>query len=111
MLRVKELNGAIALDMPYKGKHLSMIFLLPDENHSSLADVEEAMSKVTDLNAILKFGHKVKVEVTLPRFKLESQLDLVEPLKDLGKCTNFIKIKFISQFEVIDLEKNYILVN
>ena len=87
MLRVKDLNGAIALDMPYKGKRLSMIFLLPDENHSSLADVEEAMSKVTDLNAILKFEYKVKVKVTLPRFKLESQLDLVEPLKELGKCT------------------------
>ena len=77
MRRVKELNGAIALDMPYKGKRLSMIFLLPNEKHSSLADLEAAMSKVTDLNSIFykfhKFGRKSKVEVTLPRFKLESE--------------------------------------
>lgn len=89
MLRVKDLKGAIALDMPYKGKRLSMIFLLPDENHSSLGDLEDAMTKVTDLNAILKFGRKVKVEVSLPRFKLESQLDLNEPLEQLGMTDMF----------------------
>ena len=93
MKRVKELKGAIALDMPYKGKRLSMIFLLPNEKHSSLTDLEETMSKVTDLNAIFhkfhKFGRKVKVEVTLPRFKLESQFDLAEPLKQLGMTDMF----------------------
>merc|ERR1712200_10343 len=76
MLRVKELKGAIALYMPYKGKRLSMIFLLPDETRSSLEDLEDAMSKVENLNGILKFGKKVKCEVSLPKFKLESQLDL-----------------------------------
>ena len=93
MKRVKELKGAIALDMPYKGKRLSMIFLLPNEKHSSLTDLEETMSKVTDLNAIFhkfhKFGRKVKVEVTLPRFKLESQFDLAEPLMQLGMTDMF----------------------
>jgi len=93
MKRVKELKGAIALDMPYKGKRLSMIFLLPDDKRSSLADLEEAISKVTDLNSIFhkfhKFGRKVKVEVTLPRFKLESEFDLVEPLKQLGMTDMF----------------------
>jgi len=93
MLRVKDLKGAIALDMPYKGERLSMIFLLPDHNHSSLEDLEEAMSKVTDLNSILKFGKKVKVQVTLPRFKLESQLELVEPLKQLGMTDMFDETK------------------
>ena len=47
----------------------------------------------TDLNAILKFGRKVKVEVTLPRFKLESQLDLNEPLKQLGMADMFDETK------------------
>ena len=93
MRRVKELNGAIALDMPYKGKQLSMIFLLPNDKHSSLADLEDAMSKVTDLNSIFhkfhKFGRKSKVEVTLPRFKIESEFDLVEPLKQLGMTDMF----------------------
>ena len=93
MLRVKDLKGAIALDMPYKGERLSMIFLLPDPNHSSLEDLEEAMSKVTDLNSILKFGKKVEVLVTLPRFKLESKLKLVEPLKQLGITDMFDETK------------------
>merc|ERR1711983_674421 len=89
MLRVKDLRGAIALDMPYKGKRLSMIFLLPDPDHSSLEDLEDAMSKVEDLNGILKFGKKVKCEVSLPKFKLESQLDLNEPLQELGMTDMF----------------------
>ena len=93
MRRVKELNGAIALDMPYKGKRLSMIFLLPNDKQSSLADLEDAMSKITDLNSIFhkfhKFGRKSKVEVTLPRFKIESEFDLVEPLKQLGMTDMF----------------------
>ena len=97
MRRVKELNGAIALDMPYKGKRLSMIFLLPNDKHSSLADLEDAMSKVTDLNSIFhkfhKFGRKSKVEVTLPRFKLESELDLNEPLNKLGMTDMFDEFK------------------
>jgi serine protease inhibitor len=86
---VKDLQGATALDMPYKGKRLSMIFLLPNHNHNSLADLEEAMSKVADLNSILRFGRKTKVKVTLPRFKLESQFDLVQPLMQLGMTDMF----------------------
>ncbi len=75
MTRIKELKGAIGLDMPYKGERLSMIFLLPDPDHSSLADLEESMAKVPDLNSLLTFGkHKVKVEVSVPKFKLECQL-------------------------------------
>ena len=94
---VKDLNGADALDMPYKGKRLSMIFLLPtisrQASYSSLDDLEEAMSKVTDLNYILKFEQKTNVDVTLPRFKLESQLDLVEPLMQLGMTDMFDETK------------------
>ena len=79
----------MALEMPYKGKRLSMIFLLPNDKHSSLVDLEEAMSKVKNLNSILKFGYKEKVEVTLPRFKIESKFDLVGPLMELGMTDMF----------------------
>ena len=83
--------------MPYKGKRMSMIFLLPaiglHATYSSLGDLEEAMLKVNDLNSILKFEQKSIVEVTLPRFKLESQLDLVEPLKQLGMTDMFDEAK------------------
>ena len=98
---IKDLKGADALDMPYKGKRLSMIFLLPGidglgrdssyapPSYRSLDDLEDAMSKVTDLNSILKFEQKLAVKVTLPRFKLESELDLDEPLMQLGMTDMF----------------------
>ena len=89
MIHVKKLKGATALEMPYKGKRLSMIFILPNEKRSSLADLEEAMSKVTNLNSALKFGYKDEVEVTLPRFKIESEFDLVDPLMQLGMTEMF----------------------
>ena len=97
---IKDLNGADALDMPYKDKRLSMIFLLPARG-SSLGDLEKAMSKVKDLNSILNFTQiqelyskrKMNTDVTLPRFKLESELDLVEPLKKLGMTDMFDKFK------------------
>ena len=99
---VKDLNGATALDMPYKGMRLSMIFLLPSKRwdihtkrfkHSSLADLVKAISEVTDLNSILTFGQKTNVEVTLPRFKLESTFDLTKPLKKLGMTDMFDESK------------------
>ena len=95
---VIDLKGASALDMPYKGMCLSMIFLLPIKHwdihtkrykHSSLSDLEKAISKVTDLNSILTFGQKTNVKVTLPRFKLESTIDLIKPLKQLGLTDMF----------------------
>ena len=111
---IKELKGADALDMPYKGKRLSMIFLLPAKlgqscircrarhcrphcfpraSEEDLEVLEEAMSKVTDLNSILMFEQESTVQVTLPRFKLESEFDLVEPLKKLGMTDMFDEFK------------------
>lgn len=105
--RIKDLKGADALDLPYKGKRLSMIILLPGKqgptchdifcrpsaSEEDLEDLEEAMSKVADLNSILVFERESNVDVTLPRFKLESELDLKEPLKQLGMTDMFKKIK------------------
>ena len=86
--------GVQALEMPYKGKRLSMIFLLPGE-HSSLADLEDSMlTSGQNLSSLLTFsGHKRDVMVTVPKFKLESQLDLNEPLKNLGMTDMFDKTK------------------
>ena len=104
---IKDLKGADALDLQYKGKRLSMIILLPakqgptchgifcrpNASEEDLEDLEEAMSKVADLNSILVFERESNVDVTLPRFKLESELDLKEPLKQLGMTDMFKKIK------------------
>ena len=71
-----------------------MIFLLPGK-HSSLTDLEDSMlASGQNLSSLLTFGdRKVKVEVKVPKFKLESQLDLNEPLKSLGMTDMFDEIK------------------
>ena len=92
---VEDLNGAIALELPYKGGSMSMILILPKHN-DNIGSLVEAMSNV-DLNSILKFGKKSKfAHVKLPRFKIESRLELVEPLKQLGmtSCFDITKANF-----------------
>merc|ERR1712062_848383 len=67
----------MGLNMPYKGERLSMILVLPAEG-KTLTDLEKNMAKIPNINEVLKFGtRKVKV-------KLESQIELNEPLMALG---------------------------
>ena len=94
---VEDLNGAIALELPYKGGSMSMILILPKHN-DNIGSLVEAMSKSNvDLNSILKFGKKSKfATVKLPRFKIESRLELVDPLAKLGmtSCFDITKANF-----------------
>ena len=75
---------AQALEMPYKGDRLSMILVLPNEN---LAKTESLLANF-DLGSI-QFKRPAKVEVTLPKFKIESTHDLNDPLKKLGLTDMF----------------------
>ena len=90
ILECEDLNGATCLDMPYIGNMvMSMILILPKPN-DNLGSLLEAMAKVTDLNSCLKFGRKKsEVQAKLPKFTIESQLELVEPLKQLGLTDMF----------------------
>merc|ERR1712150_436433 len=77
---------AEAIQIPYKGQRLSMILLLPRPD-SSLEELEKSLEKVPDINTVLKFPPlpgKSKVELSLPKFKLETQLDLNDNLKAMG---------------------------
>ncbi|XP_050687471.1 leukocyte elastase inhibitor-like isoform X1 [Eriocheir sinensis] len=74
--------GATALAMDYKGSRLSMVFVLPDER-DGLAGVEAKLA-TTDLSELDKKLRKAKVEVTIPRFKLEETLDLSDKLQEMG---------------------------
>ena len=56
MLRISELLGSIALEMPYKGKRLSMILLLPASEDQSLKELEDSLKKVNDLSSLLNFN-------------------------------------------------------
>ncbi len=74
-----------------------MYFILPDEDSSIselLAD-EEALSFLTTCSSkeISKYENakSMYVNLSLPKFDIESQLDLIEPLKNLGvtECFEF----------------------
>lgn len=74
--------GATLLAMNYKGSRLSMVFVLPDKR-DGLAELEAKLATVQLLN-IDKDLKQIKAEVTIPKFKLEESLDLVDHLTEMG---------------------------
>ncbi|XP_044513851.1 serpin B6-like [Gracilinanus agilis] len=77
------------LVMPYTGERVSMAILLPDEDRD-IKMLEEALTseKLADwLNPDMM--DQTEVEVYLPRFKLEENLDMESILKKLGMSDAF----------------------
>ncbi|XP_059035102.1 serpin B9 isoform X1 [Mustela lutreola] len=85
---IKEVQTQI-LELPYVGKELSMIVLLPDEN-VDLSSVEKSLT-------LEKFRvwtqpdrmQSTEVEVSLPRFQLEEDYDMASMLRGLGMVDAF----------------------
>jgi serine protease inhibitor len=76
-----------ALDLPYAGGSLSMVVLLP-RKADGLAAFEASLT-ASKLEGWLAKLSRQKVEVALPRFKLECGLDLAGTLKSLGMTLAF----------------------
>ncbi|GBN17513.1 Serpin B4 [Araneus ventricosus] len=70
-----------ALVLPYKG-NISMLILLPNSKRG-LRELENSLSStfIQDLEQIMS---ETKVEVTLPKFKLEYSTSLKEKFQSLG---------------------------
>jgi serpin B len=75
-------RDAIGLEMPYKGRDLSMIVLLPPEKRT-LVDLEKTLT-ADNLKAWVDAMKPGRVMVTLPRFTVESQFSLKKALSGLG---------------------------
>lgn len=78
-------KGFQALSLPYKGKTLSMVVLLP-KTVDGLAGLEDALY-AEDLKGWLAKLDKQrgqKVSVYLPKFKLETKYDLGAPFQKMG---------------------------
>ena len=77
-------NGldAQAIEMPYKGKRMSMIFILPNKK-DGLSKLEADLNKF-DSTTGFEFSREVEVKVAIPKFKIESTHELNEPLQKLG---------------------------
>ena len=76
------------ISQPNEIKHIFLDLSNPDVILLNSVNIEQKIICDGEFS-ILKFEQKSDVEVTLPSFKLESQLNLVEPLKQLGMTDMF----------------------
>jgi serpin B len=75
-------NGFRALEMPYVGRDLSMVVLLP-EKADGLADFEKSLTAVK-LRDWLSQMHTVELPVYLPRFRMTAEFSLKKELSEMG---------------------------
>ncbi len=76
------------LKMPYEGDRLSMLVLLPKEK-DNLPQLEESLS-VENLNQWNNQLRPTEIQIFIPKFKLETMYNLVDPLSEMGMPTPFI---------------------
>jgi serpin B len=76
-----------AIELPYDGRELSMVVLLPAAGQ--FKPFEAALTGA-QLNQILeKLGSSASVDLTMPKYKVETELDLVDNLQQLGMSAAF----------------------
>jgi serpin B len=85
--RYAEGEGFQALELPYEGGDLSMMILLPREK-DGLKNLEQALTPAQLSNWLEKLASR-RVEVALPRFKVESRFNLTQELEALGMPSAF----------------------
>lgn len=73
------------IEMPYDGKDLSMLILLPKQ---SMKDFEESINTEI-LSEWKNMLRKQRVEVYIPKFKFETKYFMNETLKEMGMPTAF----------------------
>jgi serpin B len=77
-----EADGLQVLEMPYAGKDLSMVVLLP-RKPDGLPDLEKGLT-TEKLKGLLGKLKETEVDVAFPRFRMTSTFELNRPLRDLG---------------------------
>ncbi|HJV33843.1 serpin family protein [Geomonas sp.] len=86
--RYAEIEGSQALELPYVGKDLSMVIILPSDV-GNFGDFEKRVTG-SNLDAWISQLHQAEVSVALPKFKgTWGVKDLVKPLQELGMRTPF----------------------
>lgn len=73
---------ATAIELPYKDSDISMLIILPN-SRTGLAGLEKKLATI-DLNEVSKSLYNQEVSVELPKFKIEFDIELNEPLSKMG---------------------------
>uniref|UniRef100_A0A3Q2CIS7 Leukocyte elastase inhibitor n=1 Tax=Cyprinodon variegatus TaxID=28743 RepID=A0A3Q2CIS7_CYPVA len=85
------------LEMPYKGKELSMLIFLPKQIEDKTTGLEK-LGRVLTYEKFMEWTHPDKMEhrevdVKLPRFKVEESYDLNKVLSSMGMVDVFDETK------------------
>jgi len=91
------------IELPYKGKELSMIVLLPKNN---IPEIEEMLS-AEKLNEWKDLMHEKEVYVYFPKFKFETKYFIANNLSEMGMPTAFsYNADFTGMFDSAKTEEN-----
>ncbi|NXV72714.1 SPB8 protein, partial [Atlantisia rogersi] len=106
--------GAQVLELPYAQKSLSMIILLPgDAADESTRGLEQIESTMAYENLMLWTSSErmfeTRVEVYLPRFKLEGNFNLSEVLQEMGMTDIFTESK--ADLSAMSFSKSLVMSN
>ncbi len=82
-------EGYQAVELPYKGEKMAMVIILPSGDFEAF---EENLSAEL-VQKILQEMTYIPVDLTLPRFRVESDFRLAEALKAMGMPTAFVPDK------------------
>ena len=85
--RSEELDCQV-VELPYVGKHLSMLIVLPNKP-AGITELEDKLSP-EEFNKLTTQMAKVEVNLSVPRFKLEDQFKLNDALSALGMNDLFV---------------------
>jgi len=78
---------AKGIELPYKDSDMSMFIILPNKR-TGLAKLEADMKNV-DIAELSQNMYRSEVDVSIPKFKIEFEVSLVDALKKLGMGTMF----------------------
>ncbi|XP_070783958.1 leukocyte elastase inhibitor-like isoform X2 [Enoplosus armatus] len=107
---IPEVNCQI-LEMPYKGKDLSMLIFLPNEIEDDTTGLEKLERELTYEKFVAwtrpDMMGQTEVEVKLPRFKMEEKYNLKDVLTSMGMVDAFDVTR--SDFSVMSPSNDLIL--
>ena len=92
-----ELDAAL-LELPYTGDRLTLLLVLPTS--ASVEGLEQKLKTSNIYQTFEKVKRKQKVSVSLPKFKMEQTIPLMEHLRSLGMTDMFDPAK--ANFSAID---------
>lgn len=93
------------LQLPYEGEEMSMVFALPDER-GSLPALQAKLATEYNIQDIVANMRSREVDVTIPKFKIETTLNLIDSLSKLA--INSIFDERSSQLTKVTSERLYV---